>query len=570
MTYIQDAMQWFKSNFHLEIEKKIKGTPITLDLLTALAYLETGEIWNVLRQKNLTISEILSLCNGDTIEHRSAFPKSYEELDAYVAEGNPIGKKMFLIARKALKDMAYTTGNATYIAEYNKPSGTKCCHGFGIFQYDIQYFKEDPNYFLNEDFKDFSKSLEKCLKELLTSIKTLGYDSDSKLSSDKLVHIAIAYNTGHYDAKKGLKQGYYNQYDKSYYGEKINEYLKIAQSVPTLKKLEVSSGQAIIPSQLVPLKTGTQYNVNIVNQQLRLRSKPDKSNNNNVIAHLPDGHLVQSINDKLINGFREVETYLSNTYFRGFLYNEYLIKTNSTTELQIKTDKLAHKIPEVEMPRKNDSTITKRIDPPGAFSLNEIGQPKREGNNAKELCKSLANIIDWLNVEIYTRYKPIKNGKVTYCNIYAHDYCYLAGVYLPRVWWTNKAIALIESGTTVSAKYADTISELTANLLFAWLKDFGEQFGWQRVDSATKLQTLVNQGAVGLIVAKRIQNEGPGHIVAVVPETDTHQAKRDAKGIVTQPLQSQAGAVNFCYGVGTPNWWLNENKFEASAFWVHS
>lgn len=51
MTYIQDAMQWFKSNFHLEIEKKIKGTPITLDLLTALAYLETGEIWNVLRQK---------------------------------------------------------------------------------------------------------------------------------------------------------------------------------------------------------------------------------------------------------------------------------------------------------------------------------------------------------------------------------------------------------------------------------------------------------------------------------------------------------------------------------------
>jgi hypothetical protein len=38
----------------------------------------------------------------------------------------------------------------------------------------------------------------------------------------------------------------------------------------------------------------------------------------------------------------------------------------------------------------------------------------------------------------HKRYKPIPNA--TFCNIYAHDYCHLAGVYLPRVWWSAAAI----------------------------------------------------------------------------------------------------------------------------------
>ena len=45
-----------------------------------------------------------------------------------------------------------------------------------------------------------------------------------------------------------------------------------------------------------------------------------------------------------------------------------------------------------------------------------------------------------------------------------------------------------------------------------------------------------------------------GHIVMVVPETQVNTAKRDSTGQVTAPLQSQAGATNFKYGRGRPNW----------------
>jgi len=54
----------------------------------------------------------------------------------------------------------------------------------------------------------------------------------------------------------------------------------------------------------------------------------------------------------------------------------------------------------------------------------------------------------------------------------------------------------------------------------------------------------------------------------VVPETGEHKAKRSA-GVVTSPLQSQAGSTNFRYGTGTANWWKGD-RFAESAFWVHA
>ena len=36
-----------------------------------------------------------------------------------------------------------------------------------------------------------------------------------------------------------------------------------------------------------------------------------------------------------------------------------------------------------------------------------------------------------------------------------------------------------------------------------------------------------------------------------------------------EPLQSQAGASNFRYGTGSPNWWKGE-QFAESAFWLHA
>ena len=44
----------------------------------------------------------------------------------------------------------------------------------------------------------------------------------------------------------------------------------------------------------------------------------------NVIARLPDGHIVQAVNNKKVNGFLEVETSLLGAHFHGFASAEFL------------------------------------------------------------------------------------------------------------------------------------------------------------------------------------------------------------------------------------------------------
>jgi hypothetical protein len=167
----------------------------------------------------------------------------------------------------------------------------------------------------------------------------------------------------------------------------------------------------------------------------------------------------------------------------------------------------------------------------------------------------------------HLRYQP--GSKLTFCNIYAHDYCHLAGVYLPRVWWTPSAIEALAQGQSVQPLYGKTIDEQRSNDLFCWLRDFGLRFGWRQTGTPSKLQLEVNQGAIGLIVARRKEDGLSGHIVAVVPETNDYRARRNAAGEVITPLQSQAGATNFRYGIGKLHWW-NVDWFAESAFWLHA
>src|ERR1700761_6805073 len=81
----QDAV-WFKSQFQPAIERAIAGTPLTVDMITAFACQETGEIWPALPRQNLPTARILELCVGDTIDAsptgggRRAFPKNKAEL----------------------------------------------------------------------------------------------------------------------------------------------------------------------------------------------------------------------------------------------------------------------------------------------------------------------------------------------------------------------------------------------------------------------------------------------------------------------------------------------------------
>jgi hypothetical protein len=80
----------------------------------------------------------LTFCVGDTLDtpNRSAFPKN----KAALLSVNK-GDEMFDIARKALEAVgAYVPGYKTVANSYPN----KFCHGFGIFQLDLQFFKEDP------------------------------------------------------------------------------------------------------------------------------------------------------------------------------------------------------------------------------------------------------------------------------------------------------------------------------------------------------------------------------------------------------------------------------------------
>jgi hypothetical protein len=571
-----DDIRWFKQQFQDKIKTAVQGTAFTVDMLTAIACQETGYIWQTLRKRNLNAARILELCVGDIIDSkpngkgRKAFPKNKALL---LAEAN--GPEMFAIARQAFEDMAqYIPGYQPYVSNKNK-----FCRGFGVFQYDLQHFLTDPQYFLQKRYADFDASLEKCLVELRGALKDLGFQNRPSLTDLELAYVAIVYNAGfkNFRAKNGLKQGHED--GGVYYGQAFFDFLKLSRQTP-VDGLAVTilpvpeAGTASLPLPEPIESTGRLYKVVVHDNPLRLRSEPriDKKNPTaNVIARLPDGHIVQAVTNKKVNDFLEVETSLSGAHLRGFAFTDFLKPAPGVDAVPVlvpQAEPPASGITAVIMPRKA-GTVTRRTGPPSAQSLNESGQPGRKGTSPAELRDELAAIGDWLAVDkkAHKRYQP--QPKSTFCNVYAHDYCHLAGVYLPRVWWTPGAIERLAQGQTVPPRLDDTIEEIRANGLFRWLRDFGMRFGWRQTGSLSSLQLEVNQGAVGIIVARRKVDGLSGHIVAVVPEMNDHRARRNNAGDVIAPLQSQAGRGNFRYGTGQLNWWKGI-QFADSAFWLHS
>ena len=76
----KDALTWFKTNFGPKLEPAVAGTAFSIDMLTAIAYQESGEVWPMLVDKQLGIPKILELCVGDTLDGGNAFHRSKAEL----------------------------------------------------------------------------------------------------------------------------------------------------------------------------------------------------------------------------------------------------------------------------------------------------------------------------------------------------------------------------------------------------------------------------------------------------------------------------------------------------------
>lgn len=290
---------------------------------------------------------------------------------------------------------------------------------------------------------------------------------------------------------------------------------------------------------------------------LNIRSQP-KLNSRYRLAVLPNGQIIRKINTDHTPWWL-VNTTLRGHSLEGYVHSNYLEAINDN---QPQTT-ISH-ITSVHL-KENRSDITRSRDGGRAYPLGESGQPERDGSGTNQQIIQLGNIINWLGVDQSIRYQ--RKGSTTYCNIYAYDYCYLAGVYIPRVWWKEHALLKLSQGIPVEVQYGSTVRELNANALHDWFEDFGADFGWQPGFDITQCQQAANQGKVVIACAKRVTTNRPGHICAIVPETSEHSARRRSNGEVSQPLQSQAGGTNFLYKTAN-QWWLS-NKFQSFGLWIH-
>ncbi|MGH9657677.1 MAG: SH3 domain-containing protein [Bryobacteraceae bacterium] len=294
-------------------------------------------------------------------------------------------------------------------------------------------------------------------------------------------------------------------------------------------------------------------NFRVVASALNLRSEPRVLPANR-IALLPQGHLVTKLADADDPAWIRVSTTLDGASLEGFVAREHLLP-----EAGAPTPPAAAGLRPVHL-RENRPEVTRQNQSLLAFPLGESDRPSRTAPDPAELVA----IVDYLAVDSSPRYQ--KRHGDTFCNIYAYDYCCLARVFLPRVWWTPPAVVRLARGEEVQVQFGVTVGEINANGLFSWLRDFGSEFGWSRAASESAVQDAANAGRPAVIVAQRVSLNLPGHISVVVPESADRQARRSG-GAVTVPLQSQAGGTNFRFSASAGRWWTHQ-KFRDAAFWI--
>lgn len=253
-----------------------------------------------------------------------------------------------------------------------------------------------------------------------------------------------------------------------------------------------------------------------------------------------------------------VDADVNGTTVRGYVHSGYLKSGSSSVPSPVVTGT----IPDCHL---RSNTGNKRTTDGGrAFPLDDSAMPQRPNKTAAELVA----IINYLAPDKSTHLRYQAGSGKTYCNIYAYDYAQRCGVFLPRVWWTTNALnQILSGGSTPTIAYGTTVREMNANMIYDWFVEFGRGFGWSQVFNADDLQTAANSGNVAIIVAKRTNLAKSGHIVAVVPEHGGITAARSG-GMVTRPVQSQAGVSNFTAKVTSTRWWLG-SQFQNFGFWVH-
>jgi hypothetical protein len=291
---------------------------------------------------------------------------------------------------------------------------------------------------------------------------------------------------------------------------------------------------------------------------LNLRSGPKPAP---VIAVLHPSHVLTKVGPHPLEpAWWEVDADMGGTVVRGFVSGAFLKPESASAPPGLGS------LPEAHL-RKNGA---KRTQPSGrAFPLDEPSMPRRDAGSGSARAQQLWQIARYLDSPHATHSRYTPSGGSTFCNIYAYDFACLGNTYLPRVWWTAKALAAIGKGEAVPVEYAKTVRELNANALHDWFEEFGDEFGWSRLFDVDDLQSAANDGDLCILVAQRLDLNRSGHIVAILPETDVIKAERKG-GRVVQPIESQAGETNHVAIVKDSPWWANEARFRSFGLWRHS
>ncbi|HEX5152961.1 MAG TPA: hypothetical protein VFW07_16035 [Parafilimonas sp.] len=256
----------------------------------------------------------------------------------------------------------------------------------------------------------------------------------------------------------------------------------------------------------------------ITTDWLNLRSGPviPEIKESNVLGTMPPGMVVEKMPEGSEGKWLHIKTFLGKNPTQGFASSLFL----ETTEKVLPAEEVAPAtpVPEVHL-NTSGKTIRKSEIHGRAYHLNEPGMISTDLKATADSnlrIKNLHEVVSWLDVERSARYAPTSSS--TFCNIYAYDLAFGSGLYLPRVWWNEKAFKVIDAGGIPEVVYEKTVTELNANALTDWFENYGSLFGWKRVFDVDILQTKVNTGTPGFIVAQRVNLNRSGHIVGILPE----------------------------------------------------
>lgn len=303
----------------------------------------------------------------------------------------------------------------------------------------------------------------------------------------------------------------------------------------------------------------------VVPQSLNLRREPRVSPAN-LIASLAQGTPVAQ--QGAAADWANIRVMLSGSLREGYVSAQFLSPLPRGASFAVEASALAVVAPPPARLAAGRREMSRAHDGGRAYPLGEAGRPRLTAKTPTTRAAQLIASIAWLDCEdpAHRRYRP--KGRASYANTYCADYCDLAGVYLPRVWWTADALARIAAGQRIDVAFDRTVRGLSTNTLFEWLEDYGTAFGWQREIDLLSLQTAANAGEVCVIIAKAKDLSRPGHMVAVVPEHEGCQAKRDKDGDCLRPVESQCGRKNVRCATAASAWWLAD-RFQGHAFWRH-